>query len=179
MIRKPLRRKPKQDRAGATYTAVVEAAVHVLLDRGYAKTTTNRIAERAGVSVGSLYQYFDSKDAVFVAVIQNYMDDIVRAGQQIALPEGASIIRKLELIAKAGVGARPDGPRLVSLLNHTNSSEFRKILDDAKSEVAGFLQTLVRAKAPNIDNDKLELRLQFTMDAVEGLLLNATIKHQD
>ncbi len=175
MTRKPLRRSPKQARSGETLSVIVEAAAHVLLEYGYAKATTNRIAERAGVSVGSLYQYFDSKDAVFVAVMQNYISQLARAVQEIPLPKTAPIVEKLELITVASIRARPDGPRLLYLLSHTNSIEFREILDRGKIEVANFLSKLLEAE-PHHDREKLDLQLQIAMDAVEGLLFNSASK---
>ncbi len=176
MARKPLRRKPKQVRSGETFTVIVEAAAHVLLEHGYAKATTNRIAERAGVSIGSLYQYFDSKDAVFVAVMQNYIEQLAKAVQEIPLPESASIVEKLELIAAAGIRTRPDGPRLLFLLSHNSSKQFRDILDRGKNDVAAFLAQLVVTQTQTVDKEKLDLRLQIAMDAVEGLLFNAASK---
>ncbi len=56
--RNPPRRKAKQERARETIEIVIEAAARVLLREGYARASTNRIAETAGVSVGTIYQYF-------------------------------------------------------------------------------------------------------------------------
>lgn len=176
MTRKPLRRKPKQARSGETFTIIVEAAAHVLLEHGYAKATTNRIAERAGVSVGSLYQYFDSKDAVFVAVMQNYIGQLAQAVQEVPLPETATIVETLELVSAASLRVRPEGPRLLFLLSHTNSAEFREILDRGKDDVANFLAQVIEAQSQNIDQEKLTLRLRIAMDAVEGLLFSAASK---
>ena len=69
------RREPVQGRSRATVEAVVEAAAQVFQREGYAGTTTNRIAERAGVSVGSLYQYFPNKDAILVALTQRHLEE--------------------------------------------------------------------------------------------------------
>jgi AcrR family transcriptional regulator len=69
------RRTPTQARARATVDAILEAAAQVLVDRGFDGASTNRIAEVAGVSVGTLYQYFPNKDAVFVALIERHCDD--------------------------------------------------------------------------------------------------------
>ena len=74
---KPSRRKrldprkpPTQSRATETVNAVLEAAARILERHGFERYTTNAIAERAGVSIGSLYQYFPGKDAVTVALIE-------------------------------------------------------------------------------------------------------------
>lgn len=69
------RRTPVQDRAIATVEAIVEAAAQTFERLGYEQATTNRVAERAGVSIGSLYQYFPNKDALLVALIEAHLDD--------------------------------------------------------------------------------------------------------
>jgi AcrR family transcriptional regulator len=65
--RKP-RKAPLQTRSRATVDVILEAAARVLAERGYAGTNTNLIAAVAGVSVGSIYQYFPNKDAIVVAL---------------------------------------------------------------------------------------------------------------
>ena len=67
-VQKTQRRRAKQQRSQATVDAILTAASQVLRRHGYAKASTDRIAERAGVSVGSLYQYFPNKDAVIEAL---------------------------------------------------------------------------------------------------------------
>lgn len=68
------RRKPKQPRALATRAAIFEAAAQILEREGEAAFNTNRIAERAGVSVGTLYQYFPDKQAILVQMARAEMD---------------------------------------------------------------------------------------------------------
>ena len=63
-----LRKKPRQARAVATFEAIVEAAARILAEEGPTRLTTNRIAARAGVSVGSLYQYFPDRAAIVRAL---------------------------------------------------------------------------------------------------------------
>jgi len=67
------RRMPRQERARTTVAAITEAAGQLLVDRGYAKVSTNLIAKRAGVSVGSLYQYFPNKESIYRAIIEEHM----------------------------------------------------------------------------------------------------------
>lgn len=69
------RRTPKQQRSRMTVDAICEAAAQVFEARGFASTTTNHIAERAGVSVGTLYQYFANKDAVAHALLERHMNE--------------------------------------------------------------------------------------------------------
>lgn len=68
------RREPRQVRAELTRERILAAAAHVFTEYGYAAGTTNRIAERARVSIGSLYQYFPNKDAILAALLVRHID---------------------------------------------------------------------------------------------------------
>ncbi len=68
------RKRPRQARSRATVEAIVEATARVLAEHGYDKTTTNRVATVAGVSVGSLYQYFPNKDALVGALVDRHFE---------------------------------------------------------------------------------------------------------
>ncbi|MFE7276348.1 TetR/AcrR family transcriptional regulator [Streptomyces sp. NPDC057623] len=67
------RKRPRQQRSRETYDAILEAAAQLFERDGYARTTTNHIAERAGVSIGSLYQYFPNKDALLYALGERHV----------------------------------------------------------------------------------------------------------
>lgn len=65
------RKKPTQVRARSTVEYIIEAAKRVIISEGYEAASTNRIAEIAGVSVGSLYQYFPNKEAILLALVED------------------------------------------------------------------------------------------------------------
>lgn len=87
------RRRPRQARSQATSAAILEAAARVFAAHGYAAGTTNRIAERAGVSVGSLYEYWPNKDAILTALLERHIDE----ARAVLAP----------LVAQARAGAEP------------------------------------------------------------------------
>ena len=60
-----MRKQPSQARARATVDTVIKAAARILIDSGYSDASTNAIAERAGVGIGSVYEYFPGKEAIF------------------------------------------------------------------------------------------------------------------
>ena len=72
-----MRKSPTQTRAAHTVDAILEAATQILQSDGEERLTTNRIAERAGVSIGSLYQYFADKEAIVEAIAERERDRIV------------------------------------------------------------------------------------------------------
>src|ERR1700733_9355649 len=81
MAQKPLinpRKNASQQRSRATVDALVEATARILVREGFDKASTNRIAEVAGVSVGTLYQYYPSKEALVVAGIERHNRELMQ-----------------------------------------------------------------------------------------------------
>jgi AcrR family transcriptional regulator len=72
------RKIASQERSRATVDALLEATARILVREGFDKASTNRIAEVAGVSVGSLYQYFPNKEALVVAVAERHQQEIMQ-----------------------------------------------------------------------------------------------------
>ncbi len=77
------RKSPVQARSIASVDAILEATIHVLLRAGKERLTTTRVAMRAGVSVGSLYQYFPNKRALLQAALQRHLDDVTEAVERV------------------------------------------------------------------------------------------------
>ena len=73
------RKKPQQERSRVTIDTIFEATIQVLLANGLDKITTIQIADRAGVSIGSLYQYFPNKRALMAAVVKRHVGEVVDA----------------------------------------------------------------------------------------------------
>jgi len=155
LSRKPLtkpRKCPSQERSRATVDALVEATARILVHEGFDKASTNRIANVAGVSVGSLYQYFPSKEALVAAVIERHNREImqtVRGELAEVLSEPVEqAVRKLVAVA---VRAHRVDPKLHSVLaeqvprvgplekletfNTENYSLFKSYLENHRDEV--------------------------------------------
>ena len=79
------RKEAIQGRSKATVEAILRAAAHILVRTGYEATTTNRVAVEAGVSIGSLYQYFPNKEAIVSALIDRHLSDQMQWLRQAAL----------------------------------------------------------------------------------------------
>jgi len=73
------RKSPVQARSAASVDAILEATIQVLLDAGKERLTTTRVALRAGVSVGTLYQYFPNKSALLQAALKRHLDEVAEA----------------------------------------------------------------------------------------------------
>ncbi len=113
-----VRRTPRQQRSRHTVAVLVEAAAQVFDAEGLA-ATTNRIADRAGYSVGTLYQYFPDKTALLHAVALRHLDDVerrLRATFAELDTTSPSWERTVRLVADTVVAAHTGRPRLHTLL---------------------------------------------------------------
>lgn len=101
------RRQPRQARALATRAAIFEATAQILEAEGEAALNTNRIAERAGVSVGTLYQYFSDKQAILVAMAHA---EIIRVRERLAREIPETPLPPVRLAIRAQIEILKDRP---------------------------------------------------------------------
>ena len=99
------RRAPRQERAKDTIALILESAGRVLVELGYAGTTTNHIAKKAGISIGSLYQYFDGKEEIISALLTEHTQ---RAEQVLMAKLGGAAGLPLEEVIDQTVAAIVD-----------------------------------------------------------------------
>lgn len=153
------RKAPVQARSAATVEAILEAAAHILENEGFEGYTTNAIARRAGVSIGSLYQYFPNKDAVTAALVMadgaRLHDDVHAAAEATAGEDFKVQLNALIDIVVAHQLDRPDLARLIDV------EERRLATDPALAAKDASVLVLVR--------DLLvahRIRLPFDLDSV-------------
>ena len=79
------RKSPTQARSAASVEAILVASIQVLLQVGKERLTTTRVAARAGVSVGTLYQYFPNKNSLLQAVLKRHLNEVVEAVESACL----------------------------------------------------------------------------------------------
>lgn len=121
MARRPLtkpRKHATQQRSRATVDALVEATARLLAREGFEKATTNRIADVAGVSIGSLYQYFPSKEALVAAVMVRESEETMRVVRD-AIADVATLsleeaVRRLVAVAIEAHQVDPNLHRVLS-----------------------------------------------------------------
>ncbi|MBV8867572.1 MAG: TetR/AcrR family transcriptional regulator [Acidobacteriaceae bacterium] len=77
------RKSPVQARSAASVDAILQATIQVLLGVGRERLTTTRVALRAGVSIGTLYQYFPNKSALLQAALKRHLDEVTGAVERV------------------------------------------------------------------------------------------------
>lgn len=111
------RKTPVQARSGATVEAIREATIQVLLSDGLARLTTTRVAERAGVSVGTLYQYFPNKEALLFAILSRHFEEMAQALERVCAAGGKRPLAACaESIADAYVCVKTARPEATTAL---------------------------------------------------------------
>lgn len=155
MPRRPLtklRKAASQARSRATVDALIEATARILVKEGFDKASTNRVADMAGVSVGSLYQYFPSKEALVAAVIDRHRQEISQAIRgELAQAVNLPIEQGVRMLVAAAVKSHRIDPRLhrvlaeqiprvgklegVETFNRENYALFRDYLEARRDEL--------------------------------------------
>ncbi|HEX6592061.1 MAG TPA: TetR/AcrR family transcriptional regulator [Moraxellaceae bacterium] len=156
-------RKPQQTRAKATVDAIIEASFIAVAERGTASTTTRYIAEIAGISVGSLYEYFANKEAIFDAMGERFVEETVGLiqpllPQLVRLPIGEAVYR---LLMEFGFLLRKNDERLLKCAREAIQHQFQHHLE----KVTRLLQELVMQYAMN-NPEMLRLPRMSTMSYI-------------
>jgi AcrR family transcriptional regulator len=184
MARKPLtkpRKHASQERSRATVDALVEATARTLVREGYDKASTNRIAQVAGVSIGSLYQYFPGKEALVVAVVERHQQDIMRGVRRaLAMAASEPIAKGMRRIVAAAVEAHRVDPKLHHVLAEqiprTGRLEHVEVFNrEANALFMGYLE----ARRDEIQVADLGLAAFVCGTAIEALAHNAVLHRPD
>lgn len=183
--RSPLRprKKPTQARSRATVDAILTAAAQVLQVKGYAGATTDRIAERAGVSVGSLYQYFPNKDALLVALAERHIDAgfaLVRELLANAFREPSAIDVLLRRFVDAMVALHENEPDLHRILFEEAPlpSSVRRGLRKRENAFATEVSALLEAH-PEVEMRESGVTAYVLVHTVDALVHNFVLHPPD
>ena len=173
------RKSPRQDRSRATVEAILAAAAQVLVDRGYEAATTARIADRAGVSIGSLYQYFPNKEALVAALVERFADGLVAAiGQALEDPRNATLERGMRAVIRAGVGAHRIGPELHKILTEQvpRIGRLAKVMD-THARIVALIEAYFRRHADQLSGNRDSAVAAIVVETVmEALVHKAVIE---
>lgn len=158
------RKLPRQARAQATHAALLEAAAQVLGRDGLSGFTTNAIAERAGVSIGSLYQYFPNKDALMLALIrrqQTRQAETVAAAA--ALGPGATLAETVRRMVRAAMAHHHADALLASAIDHEEArlpiaAELERLMSQS-AQVLGALLLAHQSELGDVDLARAQLTL--------------------
>lgn len=167
------RRRPSQGRSRATVAAILQAAARILAAQGYAGTTTNHVAARAGVSIGSLYEYFPSKDAIVAALV----DDHLREGRAVlaavaadvrAAPGSLRAVVHRYVTAMVALHAADPGLHRVLFEEAPLPRRLRTALAQLERTLAAEIAVLLRAH-PEASVADPELAAELVVRTVESL----------
>lgn len=152
------------------------AAAEVFERLGYDETTTDVVAERAGVSVGTLYQYFPTKDALLRRLAERHIADIVRALGPLILKSDASTELKtfLTSLAQRYFAVRRRSPRLFQVLYEQApipESLQERMLEVEAAARAGLAAYLRKAQGVARDPDLAAAMIMVTLDALSVRLI--------
>jgi AcrR family transcriptional regulator len=184
MARKPQtnpRKTASQERSRSTVDALLEATARVLLREGYDRASTNRIAEVAGVSIGSLYQYFPSKEALVAAVIDRHTQEVSEVTRN-ALVKAAA--HPIEVAAREFVSIAIDAHRVNPKLHGVLSEQIPRVgrLENIEANIRegyAMVRGYLEAHRDEIDVADLDLAAFVLVTIVEALTHAAVLRRPD
>jgi AcrR family transcriptional regulator len=171
------RKRASQERSRATVDALVEATARILVREGFDRASTNRIAETAGVSIGSLYQYFPTKEALVAAVIDRHNAELMRVARAV-LAEVAALpvepaVRRLVAVA---IDAHRIDPRLHRVLAEQIPRTGRLAKVEAFSrEYYALFRTYLEGHRSELRALDLELAAFVCVTSIEALTHTAVL----
>ena len=169
-----MRKEPRQARSRATVATIVQAGARILSDEGWAGFTTNRIAELAGVSIGSLYQYFPDKLSLVDAIRQRHLDDSIRVMRSVRA-DGLSPEKFAVQLVQAVVAAHSVYPGLhrVLLDEAPSSEEYRNPNSEFEIEYLSYYAKAVATYRERQPNAADHVAGRVLSDAIDGVIHNA------
>jgi AcrR family transcriptional regulator len=162
------RRKPRQVRAELTRERILTAAAHIFAAHGYAAGTTNRIAEHARISIGSLYQYFPNKEAILAELLIQHIDRGTWTGaDELDLSPG-TLEATVRALIRDAIDNHSDDPRLLRVMVE-EASVSQELLDTVdrhgKVRTAQVRDVLVRH--PDVDVGDPDVAAEIILFTVE------------
>ena len=184
MARKPLtkpRKQATQDRSRATVDALIEATARILVKHGFDKASTNRIAETAGVSVGSLYQYFPTKEALVVAVMERHNRELMEVVRR-ALDEVETL--PLEVAVRRMVAAAIEAHRVDPRLHRVLAEQIPRTgklasTETFNREVHSLFAAYLAAHCSELRPIDLGLATYVCVTSIEALTHTAVLNYGD
>ena len=165
------RKTASQNRSRATVDALIEATARILVRDGFDRASTNRIAREAGVSVGSLYQYYPSKEALVAAVIAHHNHKLMRVVRN-ALAEVAAL--PIEVGARRLVAAAVEAHRVDPKLHRVLAEQVPRVgaLEDVEAfnrEGYGLFRDYLEAHRAEVRAVDLDLAAFVCVTSIEAL----------
>lgn len=158
------RKNPQQSRSKELVGAILDASTRVLVNLGYDRASTNRIAEKAGVSIGSLYQYFSGKQAIVSELLKNELETaLLHARMQIAAigekPEERTLSGAVERLVQIGIEYYMGAfEKLAAIYGNSRKPgiEGAELIFKARSELQSAIQAILKKYPDQISPDRIE-----------------------
>jgi AcrR family transcriptional regulator len=168
-----LRRTPQQARSQQRVEEILQAASDILVEEGYESLTTSAIAQRAGISVGSLFQFFANKEAVLQALGQRYLEKLAMFNENVFTPD--AIYVPIPILFERTVDTLAEFVDKNRGLNQLFSApwlspDLQAVSDASTNQMILEVQKILKGKAPHLTDEETYVAAQALMHMIRGML---------
>ena len=160
----------KQQRSRQTIQTILDAAVQVLIDEGFEKATTNKIASRAGYSVGTLYHYFEDKDDIYGNIIDQTLLNLTELSSHLTIQP--TLYETLHAWLELMMTSLEQDPAKIQALQNLLTGKFREKRQSVYGEIIAFTVRLLEAHRSEIVVEDLELAAGVIVAATIGFTIS-------
>lgn len=168
-----MRRLPQQVRGQQRVESILAAAEQMLIEHGFAATTTNQIAVQAGVPIGSLYQFFPNKNAIVEELSRRHhahlvtsLRQVITQVQQLTMAQAVDVL--IDLTPASTIGHS----RIVRMcMEATPGSVLYESASELRQEIFNVIEVLIRCFAPHLSEADCHLHAQIAQTSWQALLM--------
>ena len=170
-------RKPQQKRSKLMARKILDTALKLFCDKGYYNTTTNEIAREAGISVGSLYSYFQDKDTIFIEILKQYHCNFLTVFENIRSEANSSIYKHdkkewLHVLVTYLINLHMPVKTLNRELHalYYTKSEVKTVMDEQTEKIKTYTLEFLKENHDEIMTDNLEVTILLMVDFISSMV---------
>ena len=168
------RRVPKQSRSQERYDAILDTAANLFIEKSFTLSTTNEIARRADMSIGSLYQYFHNKEAIADALTERYVEVLSETTTRVVAENPQhrpTVAASVDSLVDPILAFHAEHPAFRTLwLESDVSPELRSSMRGMDDALVRHITALMEARLPTLTHERAHMMLITMQLAVKSLI---------
>jgi AcrR family transcriptional regulator len=169
------RKRPKQKRAQERVDKILETSINIIEDEGFEKLNTNYIADKSGISVGSIYQYFPNKESIVSSLIEkHYEDRMLLLNEKVFTLKRQSVEAVVDGIIRTLFESHSKNPKLEQIFQSKKRNVGQQVREQhLDQELMKLLEKYMTRTIGNFEVKNLSLALKILATSIKSVCLDS------